>query len=77
MSLILDIYVQPNARKTEIVGEHDGRLKVKIASVPEDGKANTEVICFFAKQYKVPKKNVELISGHKSRMKRIKIDIDE
>lgn len=48
-------------------------LKVKIAATPEDGKANTELIKFLAKQWKVPKSSLELISGEISRHKRLKI----
>lgn len=40
----LRIKVIPRARKTELVGMmDDGALKVRVAAVPEDGKANTEL----------------------------------
>jgi len=49
--VLLLIYVQPKAKKNSIEGidEWRGRLKVKIAAPPVEGKANKEVIKFFSK----------------------------
>jgi uncharacterized protein YggU (UPF0235/DUF167 family) len=49
-SLILKVI--PSARKTEIVGTmSDGALKVRVAAVPEDGKANTELCRYLREIY--------------------------
>jgi uncharacterized protein (TIGR00251 family) len=71
--LKIAIFVVPNAKQTEIVGEHDGRLKLKIHAPPVDGKANAEVIRFFAEKYGVPKSRVRIVSGEKSRKKTVEI----
>ena len=71
--IIFKVRVVPRASKSEIVGEHDGDLKVRIASPPVDGAANEELIRLLAKTFDVPKSNVEIISGHTSKTKQIKI----
>jgi uncharacterized protein len=38
--VILDISVSPNAKKTELVGWHDGALRVRLSAPPVDGAAN-------------------------------------
>lgn len=71
--LIFNIRVVPRASKTEIVGEYDGVLKVRIASPPVDGAANTELIKVLAKQFGVPKSAVEIMGGQTAKLKQIKI----
>lgn len=60
--------------RSEIVGEIDGALKVKLASPPVGGAANAELIKLFAKKFGVSKSNVEIVSGETSKNKRIKIN---
>ncbi|MBK6751190.1 MAG: YggU family protein [Pyrinomonadaceae bacterium] len=67
------VRVVPRASKSEIIGEHDGALKVRIASPPVDGAANTELIKLLAKQLGVSKSNVEIIGGQTSKTKQIRI----
>jgi uncharacterized protein (TIGR00251 family) len=65
----LEIKAQPGASKTEIAGVKDGRLKVRIASAPEDGKANAELCRFLAKLLGCAKNEVTVLRGQKSRLK--------
>lgn len=67
------IRAQPRASKTEMVGEYAGALKLRIAAPPVDGKANDECRKFFAKLFKVPSGNVEIVAGDSSRDKIIRI----
>ena len=67
------VRVVPRASKSEIVGEHDGALKVRIASQPVDGAANAELIKLLAQTFCVPKSNVEITSGQTSRSKQVHI----
>lgn len=69
--ITIDIYVQPGAKINAISGIHDSKPKLKIAAEPTDGKANKEVVKFFAKLLKLPQKEIEIINGDKSRNKRI------
>lgn len=72
-SLIFTARVVPRASKSEIVGELDGALKVRIASPPIDGAANAELIKVLAKKFNVSKSAVEILSGQTSKTKQIKI----
>jgi uncharacterized protein (TIGR00251 family) len=59
----------PGARQTTVAGLHGDRLKVKVASPPEKGRANQELLEFLARSLKVPLKAVHLTSGAASRAK--------
>jgi uncharacterized protein (TIGR00251 family) len=66
---ILKLHVVPGARQTAVAGLHGDRLKVKVASPPEKGRANQELLEFLARSLKVPLKDVHLTSGATSRAK--------
>ncbi len=70
--ILVDIDVSPKSGKFEITGYNEWResIEVKIKSVPQKGKANKEIIKEFSK---LTKNSVEIISGHKSHHKTIKI----
>ena len=70
-SVIFDVRVVPRASKSEIVGEYNGALKIRIASPPVDGAANEELIKVLAKQFGVAKSAVEIINGQTSKIKQI------
>ena len=72
-AIIFTVRVVPRASKSEIVGEHDGALKVRIASPPVDGAANAELIKLLAKTFGVTKSAVEIIGGQTSKTKQVKI----
>ena len=72
--MVLELHVQPGASRTEFAGHHGERLKVRLAARAVDGKANEALVAFLAEHYKVPKRNVRIASGLKSRQKRILID---
>lgn len=72
--IVVAVRVIPRASRSEIVGEHDGSLKVRICSPPVDGAANAEIIRLFAKHFGVSKSEVSIVSGETSKNKRIKIE---
>ena len=72
-ALILDLRIVARSSKNEIVGFHDGSLKIRIASPPVDGAANAELIRLLAKTFRVSKSDVFIISGETSKNKRIMI----
>lgn len=77
-SVIIKVRVVPRASKSEIVGEHDGALKVRIAVPPVDGAANAELIRILSKKFDVSKTAVEIISGQTSKHKQVRINgLDE
>jgi len=71
--ITFSVRVQPRAHRTEIVGEIDGSLKIRIAAPPVDGEANAECERFLAKHFRVNRNNVEIISGLSSKNKVIRI----
>ncbi len=73
-STVLDVHVQPRASKTEIVGIYKGFLKLRLRALPADGEANRECLKFLSKILKVPRGNLEIIQGEKSRQKSIRIE---
>jgi len=69
--VIIRVHLQPRASKTEICGIQGDELKVRVTSPPVDDAANRLCADFFAKSFKRPKSAVTIISGHKSRHKRV------
>lgn len=67
--VLLDVKAVPSASRTEIADLKDGRLRVRIAAAPEDGKANLELRVALAKAAGCAKSAVELAAGEKSRLK--------
>ena len=73
--LYLSIKAIPGTSVTGIGEVREGRLTVRIAAAPEDGKANKELISFLAKTLKLPKKDISLASGEKSRIKNLRLPV--
>lgn len=71
--LLLNLYVQPNAKQDEIVGEYDNKLKIRITAPPVDNKANKYLLKFLAKIFAVSASRVLLIRGENQRNKQVKI----
>jgi uncharacterized protein (TIGR00251 family) len=72
-SLVLAIHAQPGAKRTEVAGLHGDALKVRVAAPALEDRANDALIEFLAERLNVPKRNVTLLSGHKSREKRFAV----
>lgn len=72
--MILELHVQPGAARSEFAGKHGERIKVRIAAPAVDDKANAALIEFLAAHYGVPRRSVRIVSGLRSRRKRVAID---
>ena len=72
--MILELHVQPGASRTEFAGRHGERIKVRIAARAADGKANEALIEFLAAHFGVARRCVTIMSGTKSRIKRVAIE---
>ena len=65
------IKVIPRAKKTEFVGMlDDGSYKIRLRAVPEDGKANEELVKFLEKE---TGKKWEIVGGWTNTRKRARI----
>ena len=72
--ITLKIKAQPNSSKSEFVGVYgEDAIKVKIAAPAVEGAANKELIKFLSKQFKIPKSEIDFISGQNSKIKLIKL----
>ena len=69
----LTVRVIPRARTTEISGERDGALGVRVAAPPVEGAANDALVAFFAAALRVPRRAIRILSGERGRQKRIAI----
>jgi len=72
--VVLDLHVQPGAKRTEVAGMHGDRLKVRLAAPPVDGAANDELVRFVAEAFGVPRRDVTIVSGTTSRRKRVRVE---
>lgn len=72
--ILLNVRVVSRASRSEIVGEHDGALRVRIASPPIDGAANAQLLKLIAKTLGVTRSAVEIVSGQTSKTKQLRID---
>jgi len=72
--VVLELYVQPGASRSEFAGRHGERIKVRLAARAIDGKANEALVEFLAAHYGVAKRNVRIVAGLKSRRKRVVIE---
>jgi uncharacterized protein (TIGR00251 family) len=71
---VLELHVQPGARKTEVAGMHGARIKIRLAAPATEGRANEALIEFLAEKFGVAKRDIRILSGVKSRDKRVLIE---
>lgn len=69
----LTVRVIPRARRTEISGERDGALVVRVAAPPVEGAANEALVAFFSAALRVPRRAIQILSGERGRQKHIAI----
>ncbi|WP_437227283.1 DUF167 domain-containing protein [Planctomicrobium sp. SH661] len=67
--ILLPVHVHAGARRNQIHGVHDGRLKISVTQVAEQGKANLEIQRLLAESLGIAKAQVELQSGKTSSRK--------
>lgn len=71
--LTFTVRVVPRASPSGVAGEHNGALRVRVSSPPVDGEANEELIRVLAKALSVPRRCVEIVSGHSSKLKQVRV----
>jgi len=69
---VFEIKLVPRSSLNKIVGLEGDILKVKVKSAPVDGLANQDLILLLSKRLRVAKERIEIVSGHKSRLKTIR-----
>lgn len=69
----LPVRIQPRASKNEIVVMEGGGFKIRLTAPPVDGAANEALVKFLADTLSIPPSRVQIISGHTSRQKIVRI----
>jgi uncharacterized protein (TIGR00251 family) len=70
---VLKVYLQPKSSRNEIVGPYRDGIKVKITAPPIEGKANEGLIRFLAKAWGLAPSSIEIVRGHHTREKILRI----
>jgi uncharacterized protein (TIGR00251 family) len=71
---IIDVRVIPRAGKSAVAGVRGEAWLVRLRAAPVDGAANAELIAVLADALGVPKRAVSIVSGERSRQKRVRIE---
>lgn len=69
----LDVLVAPRAARSQLVGLHDGRLKIQLAAPPVDGAANTALCELLSDRLEVPASALEIARGATGRRKTVRV----
>ena len=72
-SLTFKVQVVPRASRTEIVGEHNGALRIRLTAPPVDGAANEELVRILARAFGVARSFVAITAGHTSKNKQVRV----
>jgi uncharacterized protein (TIGR00251 family) len=70
---LIKIYLQPKSSKNEIAGPYRDGIKVKVTALPIEGRANKALIRLFAKELGISPSRIEIIKGHHSQEKTLKV----
>jgi len=71
--VVLLVRVQPRASKDDIAGVVEGALKVRLQAPAAEDRANEALCEYLARLLKTPKSAVRILSGSRSRVKRVEI----
>lgn len=69
----LHLFIQPKSSKNEVVGIHNGEIKIKITAPPIDGRANEGLVEYLSDLFDVPKRDIHLVKGETGRHKTVDI----
>jgi uncharacterized protein (TIGR00251 family) len=72
-AVTLSIRIQPRASKNEVIAMENGGIKIRLTAPPVDGAANEALIRFLADTLSASKSQIEIVSGHTSRDKIVRI----
>ena len=70
---VVAVHAQPGAKRSEISGLHGGRLKMRIAAPPLEGRANEALIDFLAQRLGLSRSKLRVLKGLQGRAKLVEI----
>ena len=71
--IVFQVRVKPRASREAIEGERDGALVVRLTAPPVEGEANEALVRLLAARLHVSKSAVKIVSGERSRLKRMAV----
>ena len=72
-TITFKVQVVPRASLSEVIGEHNGALRVRIAAPPVDGAANEELVRTLSRAFGVKRGAIDIISGKASKTKQVRV----
>ncbi len=72
-TVIIDVRVIPRAARNAVGGKRGDALVIRLAAPPVDGAANDALVAYLAELFERPRRDIEILSGHKSRDKRVRL----
>ncbi|EFK96725.1 Conserved hypothetical protein [sediment metagenome] len=70
---VIKVKVVPRSSRTGITGKDNDVYRVKLTAPPVEGRANNALIALLAEKLGVPKRDVEIVSGERGRLKTVRI----
>jgi uncharacterized protein (TIGR00251 family) len=72
-TVTISVHAQPGAKRSEVAGLHDAAVKIRVNAPALEDRANAALVEFLADRFDVPKRDVRLLAGERSRQKRFEI----
>lgn len=67
----VEVWVQPGAVRSEIVGFHGEALKIRVAAQAREGRANQALVEFLANVFGLPRSRISIVHGERTRKKTV------
>ena len=67
------MWVTPGARRNELAGVADGRLRLRLAAPAHEGRANSELVRLLSDLLQVPRRQIGLVAGAGTRRKLVRV----
>lgn len=72
--MILSVRVIPRASKSAVSGRRGDAIVVRLSAPPVEGGANEALVELLARVFSIPRRQVSIVSGERSRDKRVAIE---
>lgn len=67
------VHVVPRASRDKIAGIRDGAVRIRLTAPPVEGAANEALVRFLSSVLRVPKQDIEIVSGQTARRKVVSV----
>jgi hypothetical protein len=70
---LIQIKLIPRSSKNEVLDKQGAVYRLKVTAPPVEGLANEALIALLAKRLKIPKRDLKIQSGQRSRLKSVRV----